>query len=153
MAGIAGTLSGRWARVVEALRPDLGNALLAVLEEEYRDEVVAAERMAEDATGVRADFLRRKLEGIAESEREHAQALRQAIVRLGGVPPGPVSPPAQPRPGRTFQRLLEDLEEEKREPAGYLRAVALARRAGAEEVELSRRMSGADRGRESRTQP
>ncbi len=150
MAAIGGMLSGRWARVLEALRPDARNTLLTMLERDYREEVVAAARMAADAAALRADFLRRKLEDIAESEREHAQALRQAIVRLGGVPPTPVASPAEPLPVRTFQRLLEDLEAEKRASADYLQGAAVARRAGAEDVEALLRRIRSDEERHTR---
>lgn len=150
MATIGQTLSRRWARLVEALLPDARRALVSMLEEDYREESAAAERLTADAGGLRADFLRHKLEAIAESEREHAQALRKAIVRLGGIPPGPPVPPGGPRPARTFQRLLEDLEEEKRESAAYLRAIALARRAGAEDVEALLRRIRSDEERHAR---
>ena len=45
----------------------------------------------------------------------------------------------RPRPARTFQRLLEDLEAEKGASAGYLQGVGMARRAGAEKLEALRR--------------
>ncbi len=144
------TLSQRWARMMEAVRPDARRALVAMLEADYRDEMVAAERLAADAGGVRAEFLRHKLEDIAESEREHAQAIREAIARLGGVPPGPMESPAGARPTRTFQRLLEDLEEEKRASAEYLRARAVARRAGAAEAEALLRRIREDEERHTR---
>jgi rubrerythrin len=150
MAAVGGIVAGRWGRLLEALRPDARAALLAALERDYAEEVVAARRMAEDAERLHADFLRRKLEHVAASEREHARALREAIVRLGGVAPGPVAPPAGPRLGPTFQRLLEDLEDEKRDSAEYLRAAALARRAGAEDVEALLRRIRSDEERHTR---
>ncbi len=150
MARGTGTISGRWARILEALQPDMQGALLALLERDYREELIAAERMAEDAEGIRAEFLRRKLRDIAESERGHALALRAAILRLGGLPLAPPIPSGGPRPGRTFQRLLEDLEEEKQESAGYLRGISLARRAGAEAVEALLRDIRSDEERHTR---
>lgn len=150
MAQIAGAVSGRWAQVLAALRSDLRSALLAMLERDYQHELVAAERMAQDAQGIWAGFLRRKLRDIAESEREHAQVLREAILRLGGLPPALPVPSGGTRPTRTFLRLLEDLEEEKGESAGYLRGIALARRAGAEDVEALLRRVRDDEERHTR---
>lgn len=72
-----------------------------------------------------------------------------------GCSPGPRgrSCPAaydRPRPARTFLSLLEDLEEEKRDSAGYLRGIALAHRAGAEAVEALLRRIRNDEERHAR---
>ncbi len=135
MAAIGRALSERWVDLLEALRPDARHELLGLLGEEVHEALLAGERIAANGAGVQAAFLRRKREDIVTQEREHVRELREAIVRLGGAPPGPVAAPAGPRPARTFERLLEDLEEEKREAAASLQAAAVARGAGVEEAE------------------
>jgi bacterioferritin (cytochrome b1) len=144
------TLSHRWMRVLDALRPDARRILLHRLEEDYREELVAAERLTADARGVRAAHLRHKLDDISEAEREHARSLREAIVGLGGVLPGPTEAPAGPRPARTFLRLLEDLEAEKSASADYLRTAGVARRAGETGVEALLARIRADEERHAR---
>ena len=107
----------------------------------YHEEVLARERIAANGAGVRVAFVRLKLEDTAAQERKHARELREAIVRLGGAPPGPVAVLADRRPARTFESLLEDLQEEKREAAASLQAAAVAQGAGDEEAEaLLRRL-------------
>ncbi len=86
--------------------------LLELLAEEYLEEEKKAEQIAKHAEEIRYRHLRDKLIEIAQTERKHAEKLRDIIQKLGGTIPEqkPVVPEDKEKP--TFQKLIEDLEEE-----------------------------------------
>ncbi len=105
-------LAKSWKNIFGGLEDPKDKDLLQLLAEEYLEEQKKAEKMAKHAEELRYRHLRDKLIEIARTEKRHAEKLRELIQKMGGTLPEqkPQVPDEKEKP--TFQKLIEDLEEE-----------------------------------------
>ncbi len=101
-----------WKNVFGGLEDPKNKDLLELLAEEYLEEQKKAEQLTQHAQELRYRHLRDKLIEIAETEKRHAEKLRELIRKLGGTLPEQKPQISEKGTKPTFQKLIEDLEEE-----------------------------------------
>ena len=104
--------SKSWKNLFGELDNYKNRDLLDLLQEGYKKDVTEAARLQSHAKDLRYEHLRKKLIEIAETEKKHADILRNLITKLGGTPPEVQTEKMPDESKPTFQKLIEDLETE-----------------------------------------
>ncbi len=112
MAAPFGKVAKSWRNIFGGLEDPKNKDLLDLLAEEYLEEQKKAEKIAKHAEELRYRHLRNKLIEIARTEKDHAEKLRELIQKMGGTLPEEKPQVSDEKEKPTFQKLIEDLEEE-----------------------------------------